>query len=186
MWPAPSDDLQKPPSSPKLGRRPLPIPHQQSSEPQQQQSSASEARRTTWRSTASDMQGVDSPISGPSDSKFGQLSPSATDRVFPIRSVVSIDPRHIPTTRTSTTGGDGFPGTIPPRDENTEPRDDPQYFSVGSSVSLEPALGTRPVDSVSNRQQDTGTDKTHERLHQKTAHRTLQQQTIDKGAFRGT
>ena len=38
------------------------------------------------------------------------MSPSATDRVFPVRSVVSVDPIPTPLARAETTGSDGLPG----------------------------------------------------------------------------
>ena len=43
-----------------------------------------------------------------SNSPFAPLSPSAHDRVFPIRSVISVDPNATPSIRSDT--GDGFPG----------------------------------------------------------------------------
>ena len=53
---------------------------------------------------------TDSPMSTPSDSPFGQLSPSATDRVFPVRSVISVDSNLVtPIPRSELRGRDGFP-----------------------------------------------------------------------------
>ncbi|KAL8967513.1 MAG: hypothetical protein Q9183_002887, partial [Haloplaca sp. 2 TL-2023] len=53
-----------------------------------------------------------SPLGPPSNSPF--LSSSATDHVFPIRSVVSVDPTMTPGAK-SGTEGDGFPGMALPR-----------------------------------------------------------------------
>lgn len=43
-------------------------------------------------------------------SPFDELGPSAPDRVFPIRSVVSVDPNPTPSMRSAGPSGDGFPG----------------------------------------------------------------------------
>ncbi|KAL8925272.1 MAG: hypothetical protein Q9208_003562 [Pyrenodesmia sp. 3 TL-2023] len=53
-----------------------------------------------------------SPFAGPSESPL--MSPSATDRVFPIRSVVSVDPSQTPGPRIESSE-DGFPGMGLPR-----------------------------------------------------------------------
>ncbi|KAI4158157.1 MAG: hypothetical protein LQ342_007701 [Letrouitia transgressa] len=50
-----------------------------------------------------------SPFSPPAEYSSDPLSPLATDRVFPIRSVISVDPNSTPAARTDHTG-DGFPG----------------------------------------------------------------------------
>ena len=52
-----------------------------------------------------------------SDSPFGALSPGVTDRVFPIRSVISVDPSSTPTHR-SEAGEDGFPGMVLPAEDD--------------------------------------------------------------------
>ena len=60
-------------------------------------------------SAASSGQNQESISSSPaSNSSFAPLSPSAQDRVFPIRSVVAVDPNATPSIRSDT--GDGFPG----------------------------------------------------------------------------
>ncbi|KAI9818847.1 MAG: Light-sensor Protein kinase [Pycnora praestabilis] len=50
------------------------------------------------------------------NSELGQLSPGVTDRVFPIRSVVSVDPNPTPHVRPESNNGDGFPVMVPPSD----------------------------------------------------------------------
>lgn len=57
------------------------------------QSSAAQARRTHRNS-----------FSSPAGSEFGGLSPGATDRVFPVRSVVQVDPTATPSARTREQG----------------------------------------------------------------------------------
>ena len=66
------------------------------------------------------MNGLSSPMSGPGDSPFGRMSPQVTDRVYPIRSVVSVDPNPTPRNRIDTTGGDGFPGLSLPSSATSE------------------------------------------------------------------
>ena len=50
------------------------------------------------------------PVSTISDSQSDVLSPDATDRVFPIRSVVSVDPTATPSVNKGSRATDGFPG----------------------------------------------------------------------------
>ena len=83
------------------------------------------------------------------DSPFDQLSPSATDRVFPIRSVVSVDSSATPTQRTDTAGGDGFPGMSAPTSQASEGKRDSRQFSTSSGHSMEPIAESRPVDAPS-------------------------------------
>ena len=59
-------------------------------------------------------------MSGPGDSPFGQMSPQVTDRVYPIRSVVSVDPNPTPRNKIDTTGGDAFPGLSLPSSANSD------------------------------------------------------------------
>ncbi|KAA6413225.1 MAG: ATPase of HSP90 chaperone DNA topoisomerase II histidine kinase [Lasallia pustulata] len=69
-------------------------------------------------------------------SQFGPLSPSVTDRVFPIRSVVSVDPTATPYNRPDGYSGDGFPGMVPPHSANGTPRNtDERRFSTTSTAS---------------------------------------------------
>ncbi|KAI9718765.1 MAG: hypothetical protein M1812_003939 [Candelaria pacifica] len=83
---------------------------------------------------------VDStPVSVASDSPFHQLTSEVTDRVFPIRSVVSVDPNPTPFTRAGT--GDGFPGMILPNDSNasTSNSPDPPHSSRARTPSVDQA-----------------------------------------------
>ena len=100
MWSAPSeeasiDEASRATTGP-LNRPHPPLPHQRSysaSESHEQHLWDPEHRQAPWRSNRSDTHLVDGPSpSTRSDSPFGPMSPSATDRVFPIRSVVSVDP----------------------------------------------------------------------------------------------
>ena len=85
--------------------------------------------------------GVDSPMSQSSDSPYDQLSPSATDHVFPIRSVVSVDPTPTPLNRTEAYKGDGFPGMVPASNSSSativERRHDLHQRQASSSPSVE-------------------------------------------------
>jgi light-regulated signal transduction histidine kinase (bacteriophytochrome) len=67
----------------------LPTEQKVNSHEQRRGDSKSPPRRTASIATSA----------GPSNANKGQLSPSATDRVFPIRSVVSVDPTPTPSTR---------------------------------------------------------------------------------------
>ena len=62
------------------------------------------------RSTPQYARGTDSPVSSSSDSPFDQMSSSITDRVFPVRSAISVDPELTPRVRLEGYTGDGFPG----------------------------------------------------------------------------
>lgn len=67
---------------------------------------------------------------------FGPLSPSVTDRVFPIRSVVSVDPTATPYNRPEGYTGDGFPGMVPPDSAGGTPRSsDKRRLSRTSTAS---------------------------------------------------
>ncbi|KAI9702887.1 MAG: Light-sensor Protein kinase [Candelina mexicana] len=79
------------------------------------------------------------PVSTASDSPFHQLTSEVTDRVFPIRSVVSVDPNPTPFSRAE--GGDGFPGMIAPHERNvrTSQSPDRRRFSSASALSVDQA-----------------------------------------------
>ncbi|KAI9826641.1 MAG: Light-sensor Protein kinase [Thelocarpon impressellum] len=87
------------------------------------------------------------PSSSPSgsDSPVPRLSSEATDRVFPIRSVVSVDPMPTPSARHN---GSEFPG-MAPSDKFSPPvgRSDPRSSSVASASSTEQArpTGNTPI-----------------------------------------
>lgn len=70
-------------------------------------------------------------------SHLGPLSPGATDRVFPVRSVVSVDPTQTPFAR-SETGVDGFPGLVP---LNHHEASSPHSIRQGPKSSSIPAVG---------------------------------------------
>lgn len=92
-----------------------------------QKSTSSPSRLTKSRHWNGDLSGppfrpslqgtpnTDSTASPTPDSPFDQLSPSATDRVFPMRSVVSVDPTSTPSIRSEGYGGEGFPGMALPK-----------------------------------------------------------------------
>lgn len=65
-----------------------------------------------FRPTLQGAAAAGSPISPSSDSPFDQLSLSAIDHVYPMRSVVSVDPTSTPSIRSEVHGGDGFPGMV--------------------------------------------------------------------------
>lgn len=53
---------------------------------------------------------VQTPASSTSDRQYGPFSPSPGDRVFPIRSVVSVDPTQTPAIASGRTSEEGYPG----------------------------------------------------------------------------
>lgn len=83
------------------------------------------------------------------------MSPLATDRVFPIRSVVSVDPKSTPKLRTSTTGEDGFPGMSLPSSNTSERKRESQDFSTGSASGQESELETAAAYSSSKRRRES-------------------------------
>ena len=96
-----------------------------------------------------------SPSSTSLDSPFDQLSPTATDRVFPIRSVVSVDPTPTPTPGSRGDGAesDGFPGLVLSSSGSagvsiTGSRSDSRQYSINSTGSAdrrsEPAVHETP------------------------------------------
>ena len=91
-------------------------------------------------------------MSGPSDSPFGQMTPQVMDRVYPIRSVVSVDPNPTPRNRIDTTGGDGFPGLSLPSSATSERTVASRQFSR-ASVETMPDLG---LDESPSRRRRSG------------------------------
>ena len=73
-----------------------------------------------------------SPKSATSDSPFGPLSPGVADRVFPIRSVISVDPNSTPQGR-SEGAGDGFPGMVPSSEHGGVSRHRGESVQYGAS-----------------------------------------------------
>ena len=74
-----------------------------------------------------------------SDSPFGPLSPGAADRVFPIRSVISVNPASTPQTQLEG-AGDGFPGMVLPLEPN-----------AASRQQAEPGASAQPLDQASDK-----------------------------------
>ena len=98
-----------------------------------------------------------SPIPTTSDSPFGPLSPGVADRVFPIRSVISVDPTSTPQARPEG-AGDGFPDMVLPSESRAASRH--RAGSNQSGVSGNPtdqASDKSPIDT-SSRTQNSQTD----------------------------
>ncbi|MCJ1463866.1 Light-sensor Protein kinase [Pseudocyphellaria aurata] len=93
------------------------------------------------RLTSKGTQGAESPVLSSSDSPFDQLSPLTTDRVYPMRSVVSVDPTSTPSIRNEGYGGDGFPGMVLPGNSVganiTERRTERRQHSIHSLPSMD-------------------------------------------------
>ncbi|MCJ1374841.1 Light-sensor Protein kinase [Loxospora ochrophaea] len=69
--------------------------------------------KTPHNSMAPQREGVTSPGQSASESPFAVLSPGTADRVFPIRSVISVDPNSTPSIRPDLSNAEGFPGMVP-------------------------------------------------------------------------
>ena len=89
---------------------------------------------------------------------LGQMSPSATDRVFPIRSVVSVDPTPTPKPRIDTTGGDGFPGMSLPSSNTDESKRDSRSFSTGTVSAHGSNAGTAAANSPTRGRRESGVE----------------------------
>lgn len=75
-----------------------------------------------------------SPAPTPSETPFGPMSPTTIDRVFPLRSVVSVDPTPTPMTRG--TSRDGFPGMAIGEDSTIAARgSSTRQYSTAQSTS---------------------------------------------------
>ena len=164
MWSGHSGSPPKGSDPPNTGE-PLPSsPHQRSfSDPRSRDQKlwGSETQRRPWRPSpqGDDRHGASPPISlSSSASPFGQMSPSATDRVFPIRSVVSVDPTPTPRPRIDTTGGDGFPGMSLPSSNTDESKRDSQSFSTGSVSVHESNPGTAAANSSPRGRRESGVE----------------------------
>ena len=90
------------------------------------------------------VRGLTSPSSTSLNSPFDQLSPTAADRVFPIRSIVSINPTPTPTSGARGEGhdSDGFPGFVLPRSGSAGlsiagSRSDSRQYSMNSTSSAD-------------------------------------------------
>ena len=161
MGPGKSASAPKAPDSPDKTEKPPPSsPHQRSlsdTRSQEQSLRALGSQRTPWKPNLEgyDIHSTSSPITT-SDSPFGAMSPSATDRVFPIRSVVSVDPTPTPKPRIDTTSGDGFPGMSLPSSTTSERRRESYHFPTSNASGLESGSETVAADSTSKRRRESG------------------------------
>lgn len=80
------------------------------------------------------------------------------DRVFPIRSVVSVDPTSTPRPRIDTTVGDGFPGMSVPSSTTSESKRESRRCSTGSASGLKSKSETTMADSPSARRRESGVE----------------------------
>ena len=162
MWAGKSGAAPKAPNSPTTTKSPPSSPHQRSfSDPRSQDQKlwGSEEQRVLWRPSlqGNDKHGTNSPITSPSsESPFGAMSPAATDRVFPIRSVVSVDPAPTPKPRMDPTVGDGFPGMSLPSSTTSERKRESGHFSTASASGLESESETAAPESPSRRRRESG------------------------------
>lgn len=117
MWPTPSQLSQEESNAPEQQRPTL--SHRKSRSEQSKHEALGSSRvqlgdtelhGTPLTTTPQNARGIDSPIAFSSDSPFDQMSSSSTDRVFPIRSVISVDPTPTPRSRLQGHTGDGFQG----------------------------------------------------------------------------
>lgn len=83
------------------------------------------------------------------------MSPSATDRVFPIRSVVFVDPTPTPRSRVEINSGDYFQGMSLPSSANSDRKGGRRQVLTSSAHSVEMRPETRTVDSLSNRRRES-------------------------------
>ena len=113
-------------------------------------------RSVTWKPQ---LRNFISPMSNPSNSPFDQLSPAATDRVFPIRSVVSVDPAATPLARTDRSGGDGFPGMSLPNITTSDRKGGAPRAPSSHTTSVESTPEMNAVDSPSRRRRESGSVK---------------------------
>ena len=107
------------------------------------------------------------------------MSPLATDRVFPIRSVVSVDPAPTSKPRFDTTAGDGFPGMSLPSSTPGESKGDSRHFSTGGASGSEsqPETATTNLSSGPRRQSDFESPPSQDPGNQSTAAQSRRQQS---------
>ncbi|KAI9759244.1 MAG: Light-sensor Protein kinase [Chaenotheca gracillima] len=103
---------------------------------------------------------ITAPNSAASESAFGMLSPGATDRVFPIRSVVSVDPTQTPQARSEASDQPGdFPGFGSAESSfSSSRRPESRRYSINSTPSQksEPSK-SGSAEKLSNTTQRTST-----------------------------
>ena len=161
MWSGKSEHAPKALDSPTTGNPSPSSPHERpSDQPSEDQKLwGSDKQRTSWRPSLQgiDTYGTSSPIASPSsESPFGAMSPAAADRVFPIRSVVSLDPTPTPKPSTDTTGGDEFPGISLPRSTTSERTRESHHFSTDIASRPESVSERAGADSHSKLRRESG------------------------------
>ena len=77
------------------------------------------------------------------------MSPSATDRVFPIRSFVSVDPSSTLKAKIDTNGGDYFQGTALPQNVNDDCKAGQRKSSANVAPSTDSSTEKAPIDLLS-------------------------------------
>ncbi len=77
------------------------------------------------------------------------MSPSTTDHVFPIRSVVSVDSTSTPKPRVDKNSADYFQGMSLPNSATSERQSGQRQISAGSGHSVESISDSKPADSPS-------------------------------------
>ncbi len=124
----------------------------------------SEAHAKFTRPTLHDIPWSRSSSSLSLDSPFGQLSPTASDRVFPVRSVVSVDPTPTPTPgiRGEGPGSGGFPGMVIRSSGGagvpvTGSRPDSGRYSINSTGSTDRKAHSVDQETPSKSRRGTGT-----------------------------
>lgn len=93
----------------------------------------------------------------------GEMSPAATDRVFPIRSVVSMDPTPTPSTTRSERGGDSYFST-PARRQSTRggsetPGNEKSRQGSADTTNTEKTSGTQQSDASQRRSFESAQDE---------------------------
>ena len=134
-----SDTGQSLPESASSDTIPPPPSHQDSSSqqrPQDRETRRHELQNTPGGPSLQETEGGGSSMLSDSDSQFDQLSPTATDRVFPIRSVISVDPTATPKAKQEASSEDGFPGMALP----SSVASDGKISTCPSSNSRDPSV----------------------------------------------
>ncbi|KAG8532833.1 uncharacterized protein KY384_002711 [Bacidia gigantensis] len=101
-----------------------------------QQLRGSASQRPSCASTVDDLQNNDSSASQEPDPTLGPLSPQTEDRVFPVRSVVSVDPNSTPTAKYDPTAREEYPGMSAPSSAGPDQHFMPRAFSKSRTASM--------------------------------------------------
>ena len=161
MWAGQSGSASKVPDSPTNAEFPPSSPHQRTSSDTRSTLPDSEAQRVPRMSSPqqSEKHGTASPIPAfSSQSPFDAISPSATDRVFPIRSLISVDPTPTSKPKIDTSIEDGFPGISSPSNTPNEGRRESRHFSTGSASGQESSSQMVSLDPLSGRRRESGVE----------------------------